>query len=83
MATENTLIAALKTQIDHVITSTGYLPVRIDVDEDFDALLDALTTGMRTISIYSVPVFINTGLGTDFYYYLPHAPATPVTHAVI
>jgi hypothetical protein len=64
-------------------TATGYLPVRIDVDEDFHADLDAMNTGMRTLTVFSVPCFINRGLGAaNYYYYSPTDPYTPVADTV-
>jgi hypothetical protein len=77
------LLGTLEALVIKARAATGYLPVRIDVDEDLDALLDLMTTGMRTIPAFGVPVFINTGLGAaNYYYYSPTAPYTAVADTV-
>jgi hypothetical protein len=54
--------------IDQVIIYVeyrGYLPAKMAVGSGFHAHLSAMTTGMRTVTVYSVPCFIDKTLDPD------------------
>lgn len=59
--------------------AAGYKPVRLDVKTDFNALLGAKTTGMRTLTAHGTQVFIDSTITSGHYnYYAPSAPYTAV-----
>jgi len=73
----------LETLVLKAYAATGYHPVRIDVDNAFNALVGSMNEGMRTIPAFGVPVFVLPSLTAGHYqYYSPTAPYTAVDDTV-